>query len=622
MSFAKLLYGAFFTLVLPALLMLWARGAEPNVSLPLYGSPLIGYVIACGGFTLMAAALTWLWRFGEGLPMNAFPPKRLVSTGVFRWIPHPVYTGFTAIGLGISMAAGSASGLWLVTPAIALGCAALVFGYEHPDMRRRLGDTLHLLPPDETASPTTVERVRFYVVVVVPWLALYAFSVNMGLQGIAFRFPFEQSLPIYPWTSVVYQSCYVTVALAPWCARTRRDLRRLMISGWVATVLIFPVYWILPSSAPRRAMVDESWIAHLLAFERQTYPPSAAFPSFHMLWAIFVGRLFKPRWTGVLYASAVGVSCITTGMHYIPDILASIAIAPFLLHPERPWRRLLRLTGRLANSWREWRIGPVRIINHAFYAALATFVQVLTVCSALETGHEGKVIVTAIAGLLGAAVWAQWVEGSSLLRRPFGFYGGLIAVAIACCFFQERWLLLAAHCLGAPWMQAVGRLRCLVNGCCHGAPAPEAVSIRVVNQWSRVTRLAGLGGIGIHPTQLYSILGNLFLGLVLLRLWISGCPLSLVAGVYALGNGISRFVEEAYRGEPQTAVVWGLPLYQWLAIGTIATGAWLTTLPSAASPALAVSGAGVLAAFGCAVLSGAAMGVDFPESDRPFSRLT
>ena len=61
--------------------------------------------------------------------------------------------------------------------------------------------------------------------------------------------------------------------------------------------------------------------------------------------------------------------------------------------------------------------------------------------------REGQVLALAMAGLIDAAVWAQWVEGSSRLRRPFGFYGGLIAVGGCCLLFEDRWILLGGNCL-------------------------------------------------------------------------------------------------------------------------------------------------------------------------------
>jgi membrane-associated phospholipid phosphatase len=113
------------------------------------------------------------------------------------------------------------------------------------------------------------------------------------------------------------------------------------------------------------------------------YPPTAAFPSFHTLWAIFVARLYRPRLLGVAYVLAIALSCITTGMHYIPDVIAAFAIAPLCLYPQRVWKRVLWLAERVANSWREWRVGCLRVINHGIYAGLAAFVQVAIVLAVL-----------------------------------------------------------------------------------------------------------------------------------------------------------------------------------------------------------------------------------------------
>ena len=621
-TLGKALYAFAFVFALPVLLILWAAAAESNVTLPIFGSAALGHAFALSGLILLSAGMRDLWRFGGGLPMNAFPPPRLVKQGAFRWIPHPIYTGFITACLGISLAARSAAGLWLVTPTVALACAALVLGHERLDMARRFGTTLHILPADEETRPSAMDRARFFLCAVTPWIALYELTIHIPIPGAPFRFGFEERLAVWPWTALVYQSTYAAVAAAPWCAHTRRDLRRLMLSAWVATAVVSPFYWALPSSAPRRPIAGDSWMVQLLRFERDTYPPVAAFPSFHVLWAVFVARLYRPRWIGVTYAAAVSASCITTGMHYVADVAVALLLAPVFMHPQSAWGRMRAMAERLANSWREWRSGPVRLINHGVYAGLAAFVQFVVVIAAVGPGREGRVLATAIAGLIGAAIWAQWVEGSSRLRRPFGFYGGLIAVGICCLFFEERWILLGAHCLAAPWMQAVGRLRCLVNGCCHGGPASAEAGITVVNLSSRVTRLALLGGVPIYPTQLYSILSNAVLGSLLLRLWVSNCPLSLICGAYAIGNGCARFVEEAYRGEPQTKSVWGLRLYQWIAAVSVVMGAVLTSIGSPPAHELTPSLAGFVWAAVFGLMAGAAMGVDFPDSDRPFARLT
>jgi len=213
--------------------------------------------------------------------------------GNVLWLPHPIYAGFVAMCAGVSMIAASAAGLWLVTPTVLLACTGLVLGYERLDLKRRFGDTPHLLPADDTTPPSSWDRIRFLLVVVVPWIALYEFTVHMGVLGFAFRLPFEDHLPIYSWTVLIYQSCYVTVALAPWCARTQRDLRQLMISpGWLRR-------WSSPSTGSSRPARRVRWWpailpCRLLDLERTAYPPPRRFPlstfSGPSSWRVCIGR--------------------------------------------------------------------------------------------------------------------------------------------------------------------------------------------------------------------------------------------------------------------------------------------------------------------------------------------
>ena len=93
-------------------------------------------------------------------------------------------------------------------------------------------------------------------------------------------------------------------------------------------------------------------------------------------------------------------------------------------------------------------------------------------------------------------------------------------------------------------------------------------------------------------------------------------------GLYLILAGIGRFVEEAYRGEVQTPIIRGLRLYQWTAIASVILGIGLSMVPSG-WPELAPGEP--LSIIGSAVAGGLittfAMGVDFPNSNAPFSRL-
>ncbi|HEX4802696.1 MAG TPA: prolipoprotein diacylglyceryl transferase family protein, partial [Myxococcaceae bacterium] len=236
------------------------------------------------------------------------------------------------------------------------------------------------------------------------------------------------------------------------------------------------------------------------------------------------------------------------------------------------------------------------------------------------------VVLAAFISLMCAGLWAQLVEGSAVLSRPFGFYGGICGIAIgglvAPVVGTSPWLVLAAWSVAAPWVQAVGRIRCLVQGCCHGAPAPAWLGIRHHHSRSRVVRLTDFAGAPLHPTPLYSILWNALTALAVARLWTLHAAVSLIAGVYLILNGLGRFVEEAYRGEPQTPIIARLRLYQWLAIATVILGALCTALgPRTPAPDAVPSSHADAAALLFALVAGLALGVDFPQSERRFSRL-
>ena len=102
-----------------------------------------------------------------------------------------------------------------------------------------------------------------------------------------------------------------------------------------------------------------------------------------------------------------------------------------------------------------------------------------------------------------------------------------------------------------------------------------------------------------------------------------GAAFGLVAGTYLILVGVTRFVEESYRGEPQTPIVGGLRIYQWMAVLSAAFGIVLTTIPSGHPPGLAFAFdlRVVLSGALYGLLVGFAMGVDFPGSARRFARL-
>jgi prolipoprotein diacylglyceryltransferase len=207
-----------------------------------------------------------------------------------------------------------------------------------------------------------------------------------------------------------------------------------------------------------------------------------------------------------------------------------------------------------------------------------------------------------------------------------GFYGGLIGTilgaALAAPTGINLWTGLGALCVAAPFIQALGRLRCLVQGCCHGRPTGSVPGISYTHPRSRVCRLSDFGGAAIHATQLYSIAWNGLVACVLVRLVTLSAGASALCAAYFILSGMGRFVEEAYRGEPQTHVLFGLRLYQWAAVASIVAGAVISchATPPLPSPHLSNIALGVSIA--CGLAAWFVCGVDFPESSKRFARLT
>jgi phosphatidylglycerol:prolipoprotein diacylglycerol transferase len=295
-----------------------------------------------------------------------------------------------------------------------------------------------------------------------------------------------------------------------------------------------------------------------------------------------------------------------------------------LAGPRLVWAILRRGAELVANSWREWRVGPVRIINHGLWGGLAAGVGMVIIVALAGAPLAPYAVVVWACALVGAGLWAQLVEGSPQLLRPYGYYGGVLGAVVGFGVVAlaggDAWRIAGAYAVATPAIQALGRVRCLVQGCCHGHPCPEWLGIRYHHPRSRVVRVPGLAGRPVHPTQLYSILWcGLWLA-AMLGLWSLSLPLPALLGSSFFLSGVGRFAEEAYRGEPQTPMVLGLRLYQWMAVGSALAGAALTCVPGPAAPP-AAGGFAAWAVLLVFAVSGAALGVDFPEGTRRFSRL-
>jgi hypothetical protein len=637
----QLLYGSLFVVFLPSLLAIWAWQLDRSSTVfwPIPFQPWVGVLLLIAGLMLMVFSMCALWVLGKGLPMNAYPPSHYVASASYALFSHPIYLGFVVTVAGISIALASPAGLWVVTPVMALAVMALVVGYEGPRLRERFADAIQRplvsIPSHSAIAADWRARWLATAMALGPWAMCYAmFSTLPAPVGSAeLRLSWEYQIPKINWMIWIYSAAYPIAIAGPLVLRTQRELRRYVISAWLATFL--GLFWMLlvPGRAVLLPLAGDDLSLWLVDMNRRLDAAWLALPSFHMLWTVLAAYCFHsrfPRLTPlwILMAVAIALSCILTGSHAIIDVLGGGLFGILCWHYERLWRFLVRYAESLANSWAAVRYGPVRVINHALWSFTAATVGMLVVIWLAGPRYSGAIALIFTVALLAAGAWGYWLEGGSRLSRPFGYYGFLFGAmcALGGLVFYDvttAQVAMAAFACSAPLAQAVGRLRCLVQGCCHGRPTDAAPGLCIVNPQSRVVALGQLRGVAIHPTQLYSIIGNTLIFIFLWRLWDWGASAPFIGGFYLILSSLARFVEEQYRGEPQTVVIFTLPIYQWLAILMFLLGIIVSMLDGiAVRSATTLTIGGVIMALIAGLLAGFLMSVDFPASRARFSRLT
>lgn len=526
--------------IIPALLIIWANYTRQIVCIPVPTNAIISYSGLLVGVFFIISGMLHLWIFGKGLPMNAFPPKYFVKKGVYAITRNPIYFGTAILSFSISSILNSSSGFWLISPLFTLMIIAYTIGFENERTLKIFGPQnykpLLSLPENIDNSLTLKDRFSAYILSYLPWLLVYEAFIFIGVPKDALysNFNFEHDIPIIESSTIFYVFTYLYALLIPVILHLKRELRNFEIDVWLVTGISAIIYFTIPFVVNQQSFSPHSLLGDLLLFDRSTDGISASFPAFHAIWALIATRYFticfkKLKWLWYSVLILILLSCITTGNHSILDIIAGIFIFVISVYRNQIWDFIRMQSEHIANSWTEWRFGSVRIINHGFYAGAASFVGTLLVGSFLGSKYAVTGFITGIFGIVGGALWAQFIEGSPKLQRPYGYYGSVIGIiigsALIMLLFQINFfILLASWSLAATWIQILGRLRCLIQGCCHGKPAGINLGIRFTHPYSRVNKISGLQGALLHPTQLYSIGTNLFTSIILFRLFQLNMP--------------------------------------------------------------------------------------------------
>jgi phosphatidylglycerol:prolipoprotein diacylglycerol transferase len=237
---------------------------------------------------------------------------------------------------------------------------------------------------------------------------------------------------------------------------------------------------------------------------------------------------------------------------------------------------------------------------------IAIVVAVLTLCGCAPATTTSPASGSA-SGVVGARLfyvveyWGDRIHSlADVLKIWEGgvvFYGGAIGGFAG--FFLARWFrafpVLATLDILAPSVaigSGIGRVGCLLNGCCFGDPcAIPGLSIRFPKgspPWNAersrgLIESDALTSLPLHPTQIYSALD----GLWLFRLLQAFYPLRRRDGeVFALlmiAYPVSRFLIERLRDD-ESALYAGMTISQLVSIGLLSSGlalwAWLRGRPA------------------------------------------
>jgi phosphatidylglycerol:prolipoprotein diacylglycerol transferase len=154
---------------------------------------------------------------------------------------------------------------------------------------------------------------------------------------------------------------------------------------------------------------------------------------------------------------------------------------------------------------------------------------------------------------------ANPTEIMSLARSGGVFYGGLIlAVGVAFWYMRRHalplWPTFDVFAPGIALGHAVGRVGCLMAGCCYGHPTTLPWGITFTDPFTGSYVGTPLG-VPLHPTQVYEVVAEtaiLFFLLAMERR--RGDFPGRTFWIYILLYGLTRYTIEFFRGDPRGAI--------------------------------------------------------------------
>jgi len=228
-------------------------------------------------------------------------------------------------------------------------------------------------------------------------------------------------------------------------------------------------------------------------------------------------------------------------------------------------------------------IGPFTLYSYGAMVALGSLVCLFGVLREAARGGIKSAIFydlyfwILISGLIGARLVYILTNLRFFLEEPVeifmiqhgglswfgGFFFGFLAVVLLVkknklSFFQIADIFAPYLALG----QAIGRLGCLLNGCCYGRPSNFPFALVLPGHQER-----------LYPTQLYSFFALLLIfALLALFKKRKGIVTGQVFSLYLVLYGLKRFILELFRGDIILTAFFNLSLFQIFALVEMAAG--------------------------------------------------
>jgi membrane-associated phospholipid phosphatase len=145
--------------------------------------------------------------------------------------------------------------------------------------------------------------------------------------------PQELSIPLWPWTIVIYDSLYLLFVLAPFLLTTKESFRRLALTAAGTIVAAGVCFLLLPARLGFPAPVVTGPFKSIFAISDRVNLDYNLVPSLHValamicLQAFWIGRSPRIRVVLAIWGAALALSTLFTHQHHLLDVIAGAGLA-------------------------------------------------------------------------------------------------------------------------------------------------------------------------------------------------------------------------------------------------------------------------------------------------------